>query len=178
MRHCGGFSMIEVLVSLVVTCVGVLGMFALQGRSIQYTQGAVNQNQAILLADNLLELMRSNPDGALSDDLFTTSSKYYKAPGTAFTSGSTALTSCLSRSRSTGGSAVASADLDCWLQDVGNLLPVNDTLFKASFAICPSSSPGYCTTSDSSVVMIQIAWVDKSGECPDNICVYRLRSEL
>lgn len=173
-----GFSLVEVMVSLLVTCVGVLGMFALQGRSIQYTQSAVNHNQAILLADNLLELMRSNPDGALTDDLFSVASKYYKAPGSAFASGSDALSACLSRSRSAGGSTVASADMACWQQDVRNLLPVNDTLLKASFTICPSSTPEHCTTTSSSVVMIQIAWLDTSSECADHICIYRLRSEL
>ncbi|MBB2496767.1 type IV pilus modification protein PilV [Pseudomonas sp. UL070] len=173
-----GFSLVEVMVSLLVTCVGVLGMFALQGRSIQYTQSAVNHNQAILLADNLLELMRSNPEGALTDNLFSVASTYYKAPGASFATGSSTLSACLSRSRSTGGSAVASADMDCWQQDVRNLLPVSDTLLKASFTVCPSSLPEHCTTASSSVVMIQIAWSDKAGECPDNVCIYRLRSEL
>ncbi|PAU58981.1 type IV pilus modification protein PilV [Pseudomonas sp. PIC25] len=173
-----GFSMIEVLVGLVLTCIGVLGMVALQARSIHYTQSAVNHNQAILLADNLLEMMRSNPSGALTDDLFTTSSTYYKAPGSAFASTSTSLDECLSRDRSNGGSTVATADLDCWRQEVQSLLPVTDDALEASFAICPSASPDSCSASGSSVVMIQIAWTDNSGECDDNLCIYRLRSEL
>jgi type IV pilus assembly protein PilV len=171
-----GFSLVEVMVGLVITCVGVLGMMAMQGRSIQQTQSAVNQNQAILLADNLLELMRSNPDGALTDDQFTTASAYYKASGSTFSSGTAS--SCLSRDRSAGGSSVASADVACWLQDVQSLLPVDSDVLGSSFTICPSAQPDTCTTAASAVVMIQIAWVDRTGQCADNICTYRLRSEL
>jgi prepilin-type N-terminal cleavage/methylation domain-containing protein len=71
-----GFSLIEVMVSLVIICIGVLGMLAMQGRSVQLTQSTVSQSQAVLLANNLLELMRSNPGGALSSDLFSASSSY------------------------------------------------------------------------------------------------------
>lgn len=173
-----GFSMIEVLVSLVIICIGVLGMLAMQGRSVQLTQSTVSQSQAVLLANNLLELMRSNPSSALSADLFSASSSYYKAAGSEFASGSAAPTNCLSRSRSAGGSSVATADLDCWLQDVRNLLPVSEALLKDSFAICPSSASGSCSGSSSSVLMIQIAWTDKTGACDDNTCIYQLRSEL
>ncbi len=177
-RSSQGFSMIEMLVSLVVICVGVLGMLAMQGRSIQLTQSTVSQSQAVLLADNLLELMRSNPAGALSGDLFSSASAYYKASGADFTSGSAELANCLSRSRSLGGSSVATADLNCWQQDVRSLLPVNDALLKSSFTICPSQAAGSCSAGSASVVMIQIAWLDKTGACADNVCIYQLRSEL
>lgn len=173
-----GFSMIEVLVSLVIICIGVLGMLAMQGRSVQLTQSTVSQSQAVLLADNLLELMRSNPSSALSADLFSTSSSYYKASGSGFVSHSATPTDCLSRSRSAGGSSVATADMDCWLLGVRSLLPVSEALLTSSFAICPSSASGSCSAGSSSVVMIQIAWTDKTGACDDNICIYQLRSEL
>lgn len=173
-----GFSMIEMLVSLVIICIGVLGMLAMQGRSTQLTQSTVSQSQAVFLAANLLELMRSNPDGALSGDLFSSASAYYKPSGADFNSGSTVLANCLARSRSSGGSSVATADLDCWQQDVRSLLPVNDELLKSNFTICPSQADGSCSGSSGSVVMIQIAWLDKTGACDDNVCTYQLRSEL
>ncbi|MCR3769086.1 type IV pilus modification protein PilV, partial [Pseudomonas aeruginosa] len=45
-----GFSMIEVLVALVLISIGVLGMVAMQGRTIQYTQESVQRNAAAMLA--------------------------------------------------------------------------------------------------------------------------------
>ena len=56
-----GFSLIEVLMALLLTTVGVLGMVALQGRSIQYTQDAVQRNTAVELANDLIEIVRANP---------------------------------------------------------------------------------------------------------------------
>ncbi|SEP42964.1 type IV pilus modification protein PilV [Pseudomonas sp. Snoq117.2] len=58
-----GFSLIEVLVSLIVICIGVLGMVALQSRSLVQTQDSVLRNNAIMLAGDLIEMMRSNPGG-------------------------------------------------------------------------------------------------------------------
>lgn len=63
-----GFSLIEVLVALLLTTIGVLGMVALQGRSIQYTQDSVQRNTAIVLAGDLIEIVRAHPK-----ELFDTS---------------------------------------------------------------------------------------------------------
>lgn len=63
-----GFSLIEVLVALLLTTIGVLGMVALQGRSIQYTQDSVQRNTAIVLAGDLIEIVRAHPK-----ELFNTS---------------------------------------------------------------------------------------------------------
>lgn len=63
-----GFSLIEVLVALLLTTIGILGMVALQGRSIQYTQDSVQRNTAIVLASDLIEIVRAHPK-----ELFNTS---------------------------------------------------------------------------------------------------------
>ena len=55
-----GFSLIEVLVALVLIATGMLGMLALQSKSIQYTQDSVNRNLAITLSNDLLEMMRTH----------------------------------------------------------------------------------------------------------------------
>ncbi|KUJ92033.1 MAG: type 4 fimbrial biogenesis protein PilV, partial [Pseudomonas sp. 63_8] len=41
-----GFSMIEVLVTVLLICIGVLGLVALQGRTIAYTQDSAYRNAA------------------------------------------------------------------------------------------------------------------------------------
>src|SRR5262245_36320021 len=60
LRRNSGFSMIEVLISLLLICVGVLGMVALQGRAIPYTQDSQQRNNAAMLASDLMELIRSD----------------------------------------------------------------------------------------------------------------------
>ena len=44
-----GFSMIEVLVTILLICIGVLGLVALQGRTITYTQDSALRNAAAML---------------------------------------------------------------------------------------------------------------------------------
>lgn len=168
--------MIEVLIALVVLCIGVLGMVSLQGQGLQLSQSAIQRSNAVMLAQDLVEMMRSNPDAALKDDLFSTASSYYKAAGADFSS--TSVSNCATVDRSADGSTVASEDLSCWVQEVKNLLPVTSALLKSNVTICPSKEEGSCTSNASSVVMIQLAWQDKSGTCTNNVCYYRLRAEL
>ncbi|MDF3931617.1 type IV pilus modification protein PilV [Pseudomonas citronellolis] len=171
-----GFTLLEVLVSLLLVSVGALGMAALQAKSLRYTQDAVQRNGAILLANQLLEQMRSNPKGALTSNKFTIGSGYYKAAGSAFAS--TSRTDCSTRSRGAGGSDVASADLACWVQSVKATLPVTSAILASDFTICPSQADGSCTDTASSAVLIRIAWQDPTGQCDDNLCTYSLRGEL
>lgn len=187
-----GFSLIEVLVSLIVICIGVLGMAALQSRSLVQSQDSVLRNTAIMLAGDLIEMMRSNPDGALNGDLFSVTSKYYKAAGSDFatTALDSADGSCAKLARGVGGDAIAGKDLTCWLRQVKALLPVTDDLIKANFAVCPSlaapvvgSTTPYsaCGSANSSVAMVVLAWQDASGNtqgCAGGICYYVLRAEL
>lgn len=176
MRGERGFSMLEVLISLLLVSVGALGMAALQGKSVRYTQDVLQRNEAMLLAQQLLEQMRSNPAGALSSNKFSSSSAYYKALGDAFET--TTRSDCSTRDRGAGGSDVAKADLACWLQSVQASLPVTSAILSASYSVCPSQSDGICSATPSSAVLIQIAWKDPTGQCDDNLCTYRLRGEL
>lgn len=52
-----GMSLIEALIALLLLCVGVLGMAALHGRSVQYAVDAEDRNRAAILANELVSLM-------------------------------------------------------------------------------------------------------------------------
>ncbi|HGG59496.1 MAG TPA: type IV pilus modification protein PilV [Gammaproteobacteria bacterium] len=56
-----GFSMIEVLISMVVLSVGLLGMAQLQIFSMKMNHSAYLRTQASLLAEDMIERMRGNP---------------------------------------------------------------------------------------------------------------------
>lgn len=58
-RH-DGFSMIEVLVSLLVLAFGLLGFALLQTLNLRYTQSANYRTQATNLAYDMLDQMRAN----------------------------------------------------------------------------------------------------------------------
>ena len=59
-RHASGFSMIEVLITLVVLALGLLGFALLQTMNLRYTQSANYRTQATNLAYDLLDQMRAN----------------------------------------------------------------------------------------------------------------------
>lgn len=58
-----GLTLIEVLVTLLILSVGMLGVAALQLTSMRGTQDAYFQTQAVALARQIVGAMRANPDG-------------------------------------------------------------------------------------------------------------------
>ncbi len=59
-----GSSLIEVMVALFVLAIGLLGMLAMQTKSMQYNQAAYSYSQAAYLAADMAERIRSNPSVA------------------------------------------------------------------------------------------------------------------
>lgn len=59
-----GFSLLEILISIVVLCFGVLGAVGLQAASLQANREARLQASAARLGEEISELMRSNKDVA------------------------------------------------------------------------------------------------------------------
>ncbi|MGV8863799.1 MAG: type IV pilus modification protein PilV [Pseudomonas sp.] len=164
-----GFSMIEVLVSLLIIVIGVLGMVGLQSKAIPYTQDSVQRNTAIMLADDLLELIRSSPD-------CSTSGSCQKLPGATFPS---APSSC------SPTPASFNDRLGCWAAQAASALPGASNLLDSTFYICWSSTPGDTTTTScgsGKELEIQLAWTVKTAsDCMDpsnssTTCTYKIRT--
>ncbi|HCF3890620.1 TPA: type 4a pilus minor pilin PilV [Pseudomonas aeruginosa] len=174
--HQSGFSMIEVLVALLLISIGVLGMIAMQGKTIQYTADSVERNKAAMLGSNLLESMRASPK-ALYDvkDQMATQPDFFKAKGSAFP---TAPSSC------TPLPDAIKDRLGCWAEQVKNELPGAGDLLKSDYYICRSSKPGDCD-GKGSMLEIRLAWRGKQGACVNaadssadtSLCYYTLRVE-
>ena len=58
-----GFTMVEVLVTLVILAVGLLGLAGLQATSLRNTESAYQRSQAAILAYDMLDRMRANSAG-------------------------------------------------------------------------------------------------------------------
>jgi type IV pilus assembly protein PilV len=172
-----GFSMIEVLVSLIIIVIGVLGMVALQSKAIPYTQDSVQRNTAIMLVDDLVEIIRSAPADC------TTANSCLKAPGAPFPDPA---------SDCTPTPSALSEQIGCWASRAATLLPGADSLLSSnSFYICKTPSPGdvsACTTSSTTNadLEIQVAWtVKNAADCMSGAtvttagtCTYRLRTRI
>ncbi len=62
-----GLSLVEVLVTIVLVSVGLLGIAGLQIASVQNTSSAVQRFEATLLAEDILERMRANRAEAIEN---------------------------------------------------------------------------------------------------------------
>jgi type IV pilus assembly protein PilV len=56
-----GSSLVEVMVALFVLAIGLLGILAMQSKSMQYNQSAHVYSQAVYLANDIAERIRLNP---------------------------------------------------------------------------------------------------------------------
>lgn len=67
-----GIGLIEVLVSLLIIVIGVLGMAGLQSRGLQLNQAAYLHSRATFLAGDMLDRIRANQTIAKSSDFYQT----------------------------------------------------------------------------------------------------------
>ncbi|WP_242674766.1 type IV pilus modification protein PilV [Phytopseudomonas daroniae] len=183
-RNTKGFSLIEVLVALLLTTVGVLGMVALQGRSVQYAQDSVQRNVAVDLASELVEIIRAYPEETFSNTApaapmnsgLTSSSIFYKTKAQDFSSSA----DCVATD--TIVAKTAKEQRDCWASRVKALLPGGSTVFVSDTYICRSSSAGNCNN-QGSMIEIRLAWQVREGACLDaadtsntsTVCTYTVR---
>lgn len=172
MKNNKGFSLIEVLITLVLTVVGVLGMVAMQTKAIQYTTDSVTRSSAVILTDDLLEVLRSNRDKIYSNaNKLKDDSKYFKKKGDSFDD--------LSCDTYEGFPSAASPEkqLCVWAKYAQALLPgVTDDILKNYFYI----------VNESNSVRVGVAWKFKNNECVDkiknddgdDICLYSIVAEI
>jgi type IV pilus assembly protein PilV len=70
--HQGGFTLIEVLIAMLLLLIGLLGVAQLHFSSFQENRNALYRNQATVIAEDLIDRVRSNPTGLANgfyDDL-------------------------------------------------------------------------------------------------------------
>ena len=64
--HAQGMSLIEVLVSVLVLSLGLLGIAAMQSMALRGGQSSLESSQAVMQASSIFESMRSNRNNAAS----------------------------------------------------------------------------------------------------------------
>lgn len=66
MKSNAGFGLIEILVSLLILAIGLLGLASLQATILTQSTETRNRSQAILLADDMFERIRANRNSVAS----------------------------------------------------------------------------------------------------------------
>lgn len=128
-----GFSLIEVLISIIVLSFGLLGMVGLQAAALQANREARAQSTASSLARELAEMMRGNKDIGL----LTSANPYFGDFSSPLAPATTAY--CMNVATSTTAcadtTAIANAQMTEWLSRVDSELP------GARVRICVDSQP-------------------------------------
>ncbi len=135
-----GFSMIEILVTLVIIAIALLGTVGLQLYAMRGNQSSQFRTQAIFLASDMSERMEANKAQAING---------------AYILAQTQAAPTLSTACSTGictPSALATYDLNQWGNSVANLLP------QASWQITQT------TAGNPSTYSILISWTERSTD--------------
>jgi type IV pilus assembly protein PilV len=79
MNRSEGFSMVEVLVSVVILSIALLGTAGLMGSSLRNTNTAYYRSQATVLADDMFDRMRANLTAARDGEYAIASGPAYAA---------------------------------------------------------------------------------------------------
>lgn len=110
-KNIGGFTLIEVLVTLIILSIGLLGLAGLQGTDIQSNHSAYLRSQAALLSNDMADRMRSNMVGIANGDY-----------DSILSNSGTIIPSCNSAAGCTPAE-MAQHDASTWNDAIANLLP-------------------------------------------------------
>jgi len=105
-RYVRGMSLLEVLVAMTVLAIGLLGMAALLGKAMQYNHGAQARTQAVLLASDMVERVRTNRPNRIQYTVFAGDPRV-----------------CDPEWMPAADSTVAQNDVSEWLNNIGCRLP-------------------------------------------------------
>ena len=133
-----GFSMLEILITLVLIAVAMLGTAGLQLNAMRLNKGSQLRTQVIFLASDITERMEANKAQAVAGT--------YAAPLTSVVS--LAGTNC--ETAACDGTALAAWDINRWGQSIAVLLP------QSSWSITR------VTAGNPSTYNIVINWIDRS----------------
>jgi type IV pilus assembly protein PilV len=136
-----GFSMIEVLISLVLIAVAMLGQAGLQANALRFGKSGALRMQAVFLSNELAERMESNKAGAIAGNY---------AIATASSTVLTSATDCMVSACSS--SVLAAYDLAEWTARATATLP------SASWQVTQT------VTGNPSTYTIVVNWEDRRAD--------------
>ena len=112
-RAMAGISMVEVLVAMLVTSVGLLAMAGLSSSALRYSRTSEFRSEANMLISDIADRMRANLGGMTS---------YAYAPTALATSAPTSATACVTTTACTP-TEIATLDLQTWQRTLFTHLP-------------------------------------------------------
>ena len=153
-RHAYGFTLIEVLVSVIIFSIGLLGLASLHGFSIKENQEAYFYSQATLLAYEMGDRIKANSD-------------YWRTNIPENPNPESCITECNSLTNSCTAAELASSDYCYWEKNVAANLPS-----EATATIAKSGS------TQNTPLLLTLTWPSKliqgSGNSKSTDAMYQL----
>ena len=159
-KSSAGFSLLEVLISVIILSFGLLGMVGLQAAAIQGNRDARLQSTAVTLARELAEMMRGNKDISL----LTAGNPYvgdFNTSPLAATTPAYCLNVATATTPCANGTQIANAQMTEWLGRVNADLP--GPRVKVCIDSAPFNSSGVArwdcdNTGTGATTVIKIGW--------------------
>ena len=154
-RHAYGFTLIEVLVSVIIFSIGLLGLASLHGFSIKENQEAYSYSQATLLAYEMGDRIKANSD-------------YWRTNIPENPNPESCMTECNSVTNSCTAAELASSDYCYWEKNVAANLTSEATATIAKRNDSTQNAP----------LLLTLTWpsrlVQGSGSTSSNVAMYQL----
>lgn len=144
-KQLAGFTLIEVLVSMVILAVGILALISLQINAMRNTQGGYMRAQASLMAYDITDRMRANTPAVTAQNY-----------DIALLAASPVVVTCLGIAADCTSQQLAAFDVEQWRTILANYLPTGTGAI--------GTVPGAGTT----VVTVTVQWVDPLTADPAN----------
>lgn len=145
-QHQRGITLIESLVAVVITALGILGILGVQMRTLTDTSTSVRRAQAIRLIDDLSERMKANPNALTNIKGYESG---YDKKGSALTAKDCSTAACTP-------SELVAYDLKQWKTTVQQTLPAG----QASVFL----APGEDADANRRQLGVMIAWRENEKE--------------
>jgi type IV pilus assembly protein PilV len=129
-----GTSLIEVMVSVLILSIGLLGIAAMQATALRNTQSASERTQAVVQSYSMLDAMRSNPTPARAN-LYDTGAATWVCAAPA-------------------GATLVNRDMAAWIDSMKNTV---------SDDACGRINCGLNGAADDNVCTIDVRWNDSRG---------------
>ncbi len=150
-----GVSLVEVMVTILVIGIGLLGLLGLQAKSLSGHKDSLDRKTAAELIAVIAEKMRANHLGYMADQYSLNVPINAPTP---------AIASCGSSGGPCTSSQLAQSDLTTWINNVRARLP-------ESGAIIATSPPGATMTGTGTSVRVNLFWREaKAAQFPDDAC--------
>lgn len=168
MRRQLGFNLIEVMVSLVVISIGLLGVASLQINALQQNHSAYMRSQATQLAYNIVDRMRANPSQVANGEYFAASGASNAA--------------CISHVGTVAGctaTEMARHDLGEWQTRIGTeLLQGNGRVCRSDLSGDLPGAPDCEADNSANPVVVYVWWQDSRNTNSAAITQFHVSAEL